>query len=332
METIAVTKPDMAVLRRNRLGLSPFGLLSQAFAAGILNRAGHDIGPYREFPLEFLEEGELEDTPAPNLYHINLELKVILDALRKEQKPQPGGKKKESPEIRILERVIEIERQREREQREHLLRIRLEGPGTRHRTRTFLFPVKEEAPTAGDLKAGISGQTVPLTVSETGAAFRRSPAPGISPMKPASFHATVPAGEGWTPREAGAMPGMPSRPLQGKMPPVGGRSILYPDVARWLRAEGLTYAQLGKAASAQNPSNGKQDTEKGEEHPLESTMESPIFGESAVPERAALGSGAELAYLEQETAVTETPAQRMSKPAKDAVHTASKLLDRKSVV
>ena len=39
MESIAVTKPGMGVLSQERLLLSPFGALAQAFSQEILDRA-----------------------------------------------------------------------------------------------------------------------------------------------------------------------------------------------------------------------------------------------------------------------------------------------------
>ena len=44
MESIAVTKPGMGVLSQERLLLSPFGALAQAFSQEILDRARKEEG------------------------------------------------------------------------------------------------------------------------------------------------------------------------------------------------------------------------------------------------------------------------------------------------
>ena len=56
MKSIAVTKPDMGVLSREQLPLSPFGALAQAFAEELLARAEWEEGVWPFVPLELLEE------------------------------------------------------------------------------------------------------------------------------------------------------------------------------------------------------------------------------------------------------------------------------------
>ena len=56
MDSIAVTRPHMAVLSQGRLPLSPFGALAQAFAEEVLARAELEEGRYPYVPLELLEE------------------------------------------------------------------------------------------------------------------------------------------------------------------------------------------------------------------------------------------------------------------------------------
>ena len=56
MDSIAVIKPHMAVLSQERLLLSPFGALTQAFVAEILARAEQEEGEYSRVPLELLEK------------------------------------------------------------------------------------------------------------------------------------------------------------------------------------------------------------------------------------------------------------------------------------
>ena len=62
MESIAVTKPGMGVLSQERLLLSPFGALAQAFSQEILDRARKEEGRWSYVPLDLLEEGEESQT------------------------------------------------------------------------------------------------------------------------------------------------------------------------------------------------------------------------------------------------------------------------------
>ena len=56
MESIAVTKPGMGVLSQERLLLSPFGALAQAFSQEILDRARKEEGRWSYVPLDLLEK------------------------------------------------------------------------------------------------------------------------------------------------------------------------------------------------------------------------------------------------------------------------------------
>ena len=109
MDSIAVTKPDMAVTKRDRLGLSLFGLLSLAFGDEVRTRSAWQTGLYREVPLELLEE----DEPVPisgseRELHLDVDLKVVLENLKQEHK-QADKRQKQAAE-RILERVYLLER------------------------------------------------------------------------------------------------------------------------------------------------------------------------------------------------------------------------------
>ena len=80
MDSIAVTKTDMAVAKRDRLGLSLFGLLSLAFGDEIRTRSAWQTGLYREEPLALLEEGESVLAHAPEReLHLDVDLKVVLE-------------------------------------------------------------------------------------------------------------------------------------------------------------------------------------------------------------------------------------------------------------
>lgn len=109
MDSIAVTKPDMAVTKRDRLGLSLFGLLSLAFGDEVRTRSAWQTGLYREVPLELLEK----DEPVPvsgseRELHLDVDLKVVLENLKQEHK-QADKRQKQAAE-RILERVYLLER------------------------------------------------------------------------------------------------------------------------------------------------------------------------------------------------------------------------------
>ena len=108
MESIAVTKPDMGVLSRKRLLLSPFGALAQAFLEELLARAGTEEGRYPFVPLDLLEEDNAA-VPAPDVQPvIQVDLNLVLEALR-----QAGSKTEQE---RITERIVErIVRTKERE-------------------------------------------------------------------------------------------------------------------------------------------------------------------------------------------------------------------------
>ena len=131
MDSIAVTRPHMAVLSQGRLPLSPFGALAQAFAEEVLARAELEEGRYPYVPLELLEEGEEAppvQTPAPVL---QVDLHLILEALRKEQ----GRTEQVRTTERIVERILRLQKERETRTVERTGRPDREpvkGPGTIH--------------------------------------------------------------------------------------------------------------------------------------------------------------------------------------------------------
>lgn len=109
MDSIAVTKPDMAVAKRDRLGLSLFGLLSLAFGDEVRARSAWQTGLYREEPLALLEEGEPVPAHAPEReLHLDVDLKVVLETLKQEQRQ--ADKRQAQAVERILERVYLLER------------------------------------------------------------------------------------------------------------------------------------------------------------------------------------------------------------------------------
>lgn len=109
MKSIAVTKPDMGVLSREQLPLSPFGALAQAFAEELLARAEWEEGVWPFVPLELLEEKELPlpSVPSPGVT-LQVDLRLVLEALRREN---TGTESRRAAE-RLVERVIRIREQR----------------------------------------------------------------------------------------------------------------------------------------------------------------------------------------------------------------------------
>lgn len=121
MESIAITKPDMGVLSRERLHLSPFGALAQAFAEELLARAEQQEGHWPFVPLELLEEGpESPISPAaPSNMTLQVDLHLVLEALRRE------GNRTEQRQAteRIVERILQLQ-----SQRDHLPRPKQDTP------------------------------------------------------------------------------------------------------------------------------------------------------------------------------------------------------------
>ena len=109
MKSIAVTKPDMGVLSRQRLPLSPFGALAQAFGEELLARAEQGEGRWSYVPLELLEEGEepLPSSP-PSRVELHVDLQLVLEALRREE----GRTEQHRATERIVERLLRLQQER----------------------------------------------------------------------------------------------------------------------------------------------------------------------------------------------------------------------------
>ena len=109
MKSIAVTKPDMGVLSRQRLPLSPFGALAQAFGEELLARAEQGEGRWSYVPLELLEEGEepLPSSP-PSRVELHVDLQLVLEALRREESRTEQHRATE----RIVERLLRLQQER----------------------------------------------------------------------------------------------------------------------------------------------------------------------------------------------------------------------------
>ena len=122
MESIAVTKPGMGVLSQERLLLSPFGALAQAFSQEILDRARKEEGRWSYVPLDLLEEGEESQTAPAVPPVIQVDLHLVLEALRREK----GESEQRRATERIVERILQIREVRDRPAAQSLARPRLE--------------------------------------------------------------------------------------------------------------------------------------------------------------------------------------------------------------
>lgn len=122
MESIAVTKPGMGVLSQERLLLSPFGALAQAFSQEILDRARKEEGRWSYVPLDLLEEGEESQTAPAVPPVIQVDLHLVLEALRREK----GESEQRRATERIVERILQIREVRDRPAVQSPARPRLE--------------------------------------------------------------------------------------------------------------------------------------------------------------------------------------------------------------
>lgn len=122
MESIAVTKPGMGVLSQERLLLSPFGALAQAFSQEILDRARKEEGGWSYVPLDLLEEGEESQTAPAVPPVIQVDLHLVLETLRREK----GESEQRRATERIVERILQIREVRDRPAAQSPARPRLE--------------------------------------------------------------------------------------------------------------------------------------------------------------------------------------------------------------
>lgn len=99
-----IIKPNMTLLETDKPMLSPFGLHtfldSQAFAQGT---------GYRPIALDFLQDKQPLLPPRPPALHLDVNLNVVLESLKKEREKREKQQKKVNE--RILERVYLLERQ-----------------------------------------------------------------------------------------------------------------------------------------------------------------------------------------------------------------------------
>ena len=142
---MTLCKQDMAVMRQDRLGLSPFGLLSRLFQEELEQRVRQETGGYAPIPLTLLEEEEPEEAAQPLEVQVNLDVHVDAPKAPADKRPaekaapkqdrrpapeKPAAKPDRQPaaDLRILERVRLRERElREKQEVIHRLEVRLDG-------------------------------------------------------------------------------------------------------------------------------------------------------------------------------------------------------------
>ena len=204
---IKVSREDMAVIKPEQLGLSPFGVLSSLFQQELEQRIRLETGAYAPLPLTLREEDEEPDAAPP--VEVELSVDIHMDAPKaapaRKEPEKKSGVREAALETRILEKVRIKERELQKKQEVlHKLEIRLEeGRWT-------------QPPTAGGQSQSVAAQ--PLTLATRAAA--------------------VPSAGGWAPQILPAHPGYPAPKSQEDGQAAGG-SILLPDVLRRRREQAL---------------------------------------------------------------------------------------------
>ena len=207
MRSIAVIKPDMVVLRRDRIGLSSFGMLSALFGEEILQRSRRRLGFWRPAPLELLEIPEQKAEAAK--VGVRLDMTLLLKTLREEQRAAQSQEKREN--ARTVEKLVERVILREQAQR------------VQERTQQI------------NIQAGSMGHTICVT-------RQTPPRAGLEPV---SGVTSVPPAGGWQPQWRQEHPGFST--AMRKPAQEGGGSILLPDALRRRRERILEELALSAA-------------------------------------------------------------------------------------
>lgn len=278
VRTISAAKTNMAVVGQDRLGLSPFGMLSQVFNQEIVRRSQLLSGAYQAVPLTFLEEEEQEETsPAPQELHLDVSVNVTVEEPKDRKKEeQPSASKPDAPTERILERVRVLQKELRRSQETtRLLILQTQEGGHRQVLRLPDVPARAggEDMRAGEGNLPLSGENRRPAGGALVPAARPAGVQVISarPELPLAVAATAsPAAGGWTPRQQPLHPGYPPRENARETGPALG-SILLPDALRRRRQEILERQERGTALSP----------EQGEALAWSGRSEPPVSREAA---------------------------------------------------
>ena len=169
MRSIAVTKPDMGVLSRERLLLSPFGTLAQAFGEELLARAEGKEGQWPFVPLDLLEE----DHEAPAYGAVSpgitfqVDLQLVLEALRREG----GVTEQEKAAQRIVERILQRQEKREEPAAQPARPVTVTG--TAHQTFYQVLNQNISITSSGHSQPALQGQALGETARRSASFSRR---------------------------------------------------------------------------------------------------------------------------------------------------------------
>ena len=219
MDSKTVIKPDMAMLRQEQLGLSPFGLLSRLFQEELERRVQQNLGAYAPVPMTLLEEPDQETAAQPVPVSLHLDVHVEAPKLREEKAKTDSKREWDKPaELRILERVQLREREL-RETRQILHRLELRLDGQRWNLPQVSRQTEQTAARRHEVGRSTAGTPLPL----------------------ASQAAAAPGTGGWLPRHQQTHPGYPTQETRQEGPT--GASILLPDVLRRRREAALAQTE-----------------------------------------------------------------------------------------
>ena len=304
MDSKTVIKPDMAMLRQEQLGLSPFGLLSRLFQEELERRVQQNLGAYAPVPLTLLEEPDQEAAAQPVPVSLHLDVHVEAPKLREEKdKTAPKREWDKPAELRILERVQLREREL-RETREVLHRLELRLDGQRWNLPQVSRQMEQTAARSHEIGRSTAGTPLPL----------------------ASQAAAAPGTGGWLPRHQQTHPGYPTQEPRQEGPT--GASILLPDVLRRRREAALARTEETALGWSSTPEERRLEGNPTEEllqfvhQAVEQTIRQNRSREQAArqqAEQAALGygspteSGGKQRQSDREQ-VTRQPAQAVETP------------------
>ena len=269
MKSIAVTKPDMAVLDRDRTGLSSFGMLSALFGQEILQRSQRRLGFWRPVPLELLEDGAEQQAGGQGGVNINLDMTLLLKSLREEQKGLRKQEKREKKENacaveKLLERIV----WREERERTQQINIQASAIGRSHTIRV----TQQSAPRSG--------------------------------LEPVSSVTASPAAGGWQPQWRQQRPDFPA--AVPKASPAGsGGSILLPDALRRRRERALEEAAFSAAADRTEELLRREGPVLREQlrREVSRSVEEAVTRQTRAARRQEFRAGADAARTEDESAV-----------------------------
>ena len=269
MKSIAVTKPDMAVLDRDRTGLSSFGMLSALFGQEILQRSQRRLGFWRPVPLELLEDGAEQQAGGQGGVNINLDMTLLLKSLREEQKGLRKQEKREKKEnARAVEKLLERIVWREERERTQQINIQASAIGRSHTIRV----TRQSAPRSG--------------------------------LEPVSSVTASPAAGGWQPQWRQQRPGFPA--AVPKASPAGsGGSILLPDALRRRRERALEEAAFSAAADRTEELLRREGPVLREQlrREVSRSVEEAVTRQTRAARRQEFQAGADAARTEDESAV-----------------------------